>query len=143
MYQNTTAKVQSLDRDTDPFDVLAGVLQGDTLAPFIFIICLDYVLRTSVDLLKELGFTLKTARGRRFPAETITDADYADDLTLFTDNIEEATKLLHALEKAAGDIRVFCQYKENRVQAIPTKRIHENTERRNCQASVFICLSWQ
>ena len=112
LYQNTTAKVQSPDGDTDPFDILAGVLQGDTLAPFIFIICLDYVLRTSVDLLKELGFTLKTSRGRRFPAETITDADYADDLALFTDNIEEATKLLHALEKAAGDIGLYVNAKK-------------------------------
>ena len=57
LYQNTTAKVQSPDGDTDSFNILAGVLQGDTLAPFIFIICLDYVLRTSIDLSKELGFT--------------------------------------------------------------------------------------
>ena len=30
-------------------DIVAGVLQGDTLAPHLFIICLDYVLRTSID----------------------------------------------------------------------------------------------
>ena len=112
LYQNTTAKVQSPDGDTDPFNILAGVLQGDTLAPFIFIICLDYVLRTSVDLLKEFGFTLKTARGRRYPAEKITDADYADDLSLFTNNIEEATKLLHSLEKAAGDVGLYVNAKK-------------------------------
>ena len=28
---------------TDYFDIVAGVLQGDTLAPYLFIICLDYV----------------------------------------------------------------------------------------------------
>ena len=28
-------------------------LPGDTLAPFLFIICLDYVLRTSIDLIKK------------------------------------------------------------------------------------------
>ena len=33
-----------------------GVLQGDTLAPYLFIICLDYVLKMSIDLLKENGF---------------------------------------------------------------------------------------
>ena len=44
---------------TDFFDMVAGVLQGDTLAPFLFIICLDYVLRTSIDLIKENGFKLK------------------------------------------------------------------------------------
>ena len=36
--------IRSLDGDTDFFDIIAGVLQGDTLAPYLFIICLDYVL---------------------------------------------------------------------------------------------------
>ena len=29
------------------FDIVTGVLQGDTLVSYMFIICLDYVLRTS------------------------------------------------------------------------------------------------
>ena len=41
----------------DYFDVVAGVLQGDTLAPYLFIICLDYVLRTSIDKIKENSIT--------------------------------------------------------------------------------------
>ena len=28
-----------LDRDTDIFVIVVGILQGDTLAPFIFIMC--------------------------------------------------------------------------------------------------------
>ena len=47
-YRNTKVKVHSPDEDTDYFDIVAGV-QGDTLAPYLFIICLDYVLRTSID----------------------------------------------------------------------------------------------
>ena len=39
--KNTKVKVQSLDGDTDYFDTVAGVLQGDTLAPKLFIITLD------------------------------------------------------------------------------------------------------
>ena len=35
------------DGDRDYFDIVAGVLQGDTLAPYLFIIYLGYVLRTS------------------------------------------------------------------------------------------------
>jgi len=30
---------------TDKFDILADVLQGDTLAPYLFTIVLDYVMR--------------------------------------------------------------------------------------------------
>ena len=46
-------KVCSPDGDTDYFDIVTGVLQGDTLAPYLFIICLDYMLRTSIDLMKK------------------------------------------------------------------------------------------
>ena len=48
LYRNTKVKVRSLDGDTDFFDIVAGVLKGDTLAPYLFIISLDYVLRTSM-----------------------------------------------------------------------------------------------
>ena len=41
-------KVCSPDGDTDYFDIVAEVLQGDTLVPYLFIICLDYVFRTLI-----------------------------------------------------------------------------------------------
>ena len=41
LYKNTKVKTRSPDGDTDNFDIVARVLQGDTLAPYIFIICLD------------------------------------------------------------------------------------------------------
>ena len=104
LYKNTRAIVRSPDGDTDYFSIKAGVQQGDTLAPFLFIITLDYVLRTSVDLNNNLGLTLTERRSRRHPAIKITDADYADDLTLFADKIEDAQRLLHSLEAAAADI---------------------------------------
>ena len=48
LYRKTKVKVHSLKGDTDYFDTVSGVLQGDTLAPYLFIICLDYVLRTLI-----------------------------------------------------------------------------------------------
>ena len=78
LYINTKIKVRSLDGDTDYFDIVAGVLQGDSLAPYLFIICLDYVLITWIDKIKENGFKL-TKKKRRYPTKTITDADYTDD----------------------------------------------------------------
>ena len=72
-------KVRLLDGDTEYFDIVAGVLQGDTLTSCFFIICLDYVLRTSIDKIKENGFELRKKRSRRYPTKTITDADFADD----------------------------------------------------------------
>ena len=58
LYRNTIVKVRSPNGDTDYFNIVAGVLQGDTLAPYFFNICLDYVLRISIDKIKENGFEL-------------------------------------------------------------------------------------
>ena len=67
-YDNTKAKVRSPDGDTDYFDIVAGVLQRDTFAPYLFIIYLDYVLRTSKDLMKEYSFKLAKKRSRKYTA---------------------------------------------------------------------------
>ena len=97
-------KVRSPDGDTEYFDIVAGVLQGDTLAPYLFIICLDYVFRTSIDKIRENGFELKKKRSRRYPAKIITDADYADDIALLANTPNQAETLLHSLERAAAGI---------------------------------------
>ena len=41
LYRNTKVKVRSPDGDTEYFDIITGVLQVDTLAPYVLIICLD------------------------------------------------------------------------------------------------------
>ena len=94
--KNTKVKVRSPDGDTEYFDIVAGVLQGDTLAPYLFIICRDYVLRTSIDKIRENGFE---KRSKSYPAKTITDADYADDLALLANTPNQAETLLHSLER--------------------------------------------
>ena len=58
--------------ETQYFDIVAGVLQGDMLAPYLFIICLDYVLRTLIDKIRENGFELKKKRSRILYASTQT-----------------------------------------------------------------------
>ena len=103
-YRNTKVKVRSPDGDTEYFDIVAGVLQGDTLAPYLFIICLDYVLRTSIDTIKENGIELTKKRSRRYPATTITDADYADDIVILANAPTQAETLLHNLERAVAGI---------------------------------------
>ena len=60
MYSNTQAKVLMPHGDTKPFQVTSGVLQGDTVAPYLFIIVLDYVLWKAMQgREEELGFCLK------------------------------------------------------------------------------------
>ena len=104
LYKNPKVKVCSPDGDTDYFDIVAGVLQGDTLAPYLFIICLDYVLRTSIDLMKENSFKLVKERSRSYPAQTITDADYTDNIALLANTPAQAETMLHSLKRAAAGI---------------------------------------
>ena len=83
--EKTTAATMyySLDGDAGFFDIVTGVLQRYALTQFLSRICLDYVFRTSIDFLKENSFTVKRKKVRRqYHAETITDADYKDDLLL-------------------------------------------------------------
>ena len=102
-YRNTKVNVCSLDGDTDYIDIVVGVLQGDTLALYLFIICLDYVLRTSINKIKENGFKLKKKKeiSRRYTAKAITDADYADDIALLENASTRDEMMLHSLEQAA------------------------------------------
>ena len=67
LYRNTKVKVCSPDGDTEYFNIVAGVLQGDTLAPYLFIICLDYVLRTSIDRIKEKWLQADKGKKQKVP----------------------------------------------------------------------------
>ena len=91
--------VRSPDGDTDYFDIVAGVLQGDTLAPYVFIICLDYEHRTSINKIKENGFKLTKERNRRYLAKTIINADYPNDKALLANAPTQAETLLHIWDK--------------------------------------------
>ena len=92
-------KVCSPHGNTDYFDIVAGVLPGDALSPYLFIICLDYMLRTPIDLVKDNGFKLENERSRRYSAQTITDANYADDIALLANTPTQSKTLLHSLEQ--------------------------------------------
>ena len=72
LYKHTKVKVRSPDGNTDYFDTVADVLQGATLSPYLFIICQYYLLRTSIDIMKDDGFKLSKERSRRYPVQTIS-----------------------------------------------------------------------
>ena len=100
MYQNPTARVLTPDGETEKFDITAGVMQGDTLAPFLFIDVLDYALRGAFNGYEEqLGFTISPRRSQRQSTITLTDLDFADDIALLSDKIEEAQSILSRVQR--------------------------------------------
>ena len=122
MYTKTMAKVVSPDGETEMFEITAGVLQGDTLAPFLFIIVLDYALRKALNGKEtELGFTISPRTSSRHPKQVITDLDFADDISLLSDEIEQAQELLLRVEKECNKVGLG-------INAKKTKGLPFNTE---------------
>ena len=91
MYQNARTKVVTPDGNTEYFSIVAGVLQVDTLAPYLFAI---YALREAHGKEEELGFVLERKQSRRNPPKIVTDMGYADDIALVTEEIHEAPQML-------------------------------------------------
>ena len=119
MYKGTRAKVLSPDGESKLFDILAGVLQGDTLAPYLFAIVIDYCMRKAVNGDDEkLGFTLEQRKSRRIGPKNITDVDFADDIALLSEDIRSATELLHRVESAAANIGLFINVGKTKVMTI-------------------------
>ena len=50
---------------------------------------------------------LTKKRSRRYPAKTIADADYADDIAILANTPNQAETLLHSLERAAAGIGLY------------------------------------
>ena len=107
LYTNTTATIYTPDGETQPIDIKAGILQGDTLAPFLFILVVDYILRMSVDQIPDKGLEVQPRRSSRYPARHLTDADFADDLALISGSLANAQSLLSSLEKAANCVGLY------------------------------------
>ena len=71
LYKNAKTMVCSIDGHTDFFYITAGVLKWDTLVPYQFIICFDYVLWTSANIVKGNGFIFKKEK-----KQTVTSRNY-------------------------------------------------------------------
>ena len=104
-YENTSAVVLTPEGEITTFKINTGVLQGGHLAPYLFIIAFGYALRTAID--DREGLTLTRRRRTRQPASHLYNLDYADDIALFADTIQEAELLLHQVESASKSFGLF------------------------------------
>ena len=92
MYEDTTANVIRPDGETETFIILADVLlQGYTLALYLFVIVIDYVMKTS---LIRREFKQVPIYGhiynRGVPSITVADIDIADNIALVGEGNKEA-----------------------------------------------------
>ena len=57
-----------------------------------------------IDKMKENGFKLPKEKSRKYPTQTNTDTDYANDIALLANAPAQAKTLLRCLERAAAGI---------------------------------------
>ena len=97
-------------------------MQGDTLAPYLFVITLDYAMRQAINGREnELGFTIQPRKSSRNPAVSLCDLDFADDIVLLSNEIEQARKLV-------ASVQVECRKVGLELNAKKTQAMFYNTD---------------
>ena len=126
IYDNSSAKVITPDGETDFFEIIAGIFQGDTLAPYLFIIVLDYVLKEAYKVSSnDTGVVIEPRRGKRQSEIKLRDSSYADDIALLNHSLELAEELLHAVERAAMAVGLHLNAGKTEVLSINIHVTHQ------------------
>ena len=84
---------------------------------------------------EELEFTIRKRQSRRIPAISITDLDFADDIALLSDDIQQARQLLRDDETECGKVglslnakktkAVFFNVQQEDIETINGKKIKQ------------------
>lgn len=119
LYTDTQASVLTPDGPTDPFTTTSGVLQGDTLAPFLFVLLLDWVLRMAIPSNSD-GFLVRRRVSSRHPEKRLSILAYADDLVLLSSSAEGAQRMLCNLEDMAAKVGLIINTNKSEVLTIPS-----------------------
>ena len=106
LYINSKSAVLVDGNISDLFEVSTGVLRDYVLAPFFFIILIDYLMRKATSDL-DSGVETYPRCSRRYPAKALNDhddLDFADDITLLESTMARAQPQLISTASAAKDL---------------------------------------
>ena len=110
LYKHPKAMVPSSDGDTDFFNIVTGILQGDIWFWYLFILYHDYKLWTSIDLIKENNFPLKKVEQQRVSSKTYNRLCRWSSVSYNTPI--QAESLQHNSEKVTNKHTEFMCFKE-------------------------------
>ena len=120
LYTNTRATVLTPEGLTKEFLTNLGILQGDVLAPFIFIIVLDFILKMAIAD-GSLGMTLHPCTAN-IPTEIkITDCAFADDIAAFSNSIRDNTRLCQNIADIASQYGLLINMKKTKFMTFNLK----------------------
>ncbi|KAK4296122.1 hypothetical protein Pmani_031359 [Petrolisthes manimaculis] len=89
LHEGTFCKVMVDGSLSDAFEVKSGVIQGGILSPLLFIMVIDYVMRKVAEE-TNAGIVWKDER-------KLVDLDYADDIVLINEGVDETQRVLDCL----------------------------------------------
>ena len=101
-YSETSACVLTELGPTEWFKTTSGVLQGDALSLYLFIVLLNHTLKKTLQ--DDVGFVVRKRNGSRHPAIHIGVLAYADDICLLVESIDKVECSLHRIETSAAEI---------------------------------------
>jgi hypothetical protein len=102
--------------DDVPINPKRGVMQGDTLAPFLFIMVIDQILRK---LPAHCGALVDSTGTKSRPNDVrIPALAYADDVILLANSQEDAQQLLTAFETAANQLGLHLNTKKGKTEVL-------------------------
>ena len=104
LYDNSKSAVLVDGQMSDDFDVTTGVLQGDVLAPFLFIVVLDFVMINATNNNPGGGLVTHPRRSRRHLDITLNDLDFADGIGLLESSILRAQSQLSSTIDSAASV---------------------------------------
>ena len=89
LYEDISAQVVHNGQMTHPLNMRTGVRQGSLLSPLLFLVALDWVMRTAFDRKRGIQWTFTTS---------LDDPDFADDLVPLSHRIQDMRDKTWALE---------------------------------------------
>ena len=94
----------------------SGVLQGDTLSPYLFIVLLDYALKKT--LIDDVGFVVRKQNGSRHLSNYVGVLAYADDICLLAESIDDVECSFHRLETSAAEIALAINHNKTKAMQL-------------------------
>ena len=123
LYTNTRATVITPEGLTMEFLTNLGILQGDVLAPFIFIIVLDFIMCNATRDSSH-GLTIHKRKSTRYPAVVISDFEFADDIAALSNSVFENNILCQNISDSAAKCGLNINMKKTQ---FITFNLHDHT----------------